>query len=229
MTTTHFSQQELRNSVVVRIVAAVIFFCAFFFLPAGTIFFWEAWVYMAALLIPMMIFAVYLLRYNRALLERRMKMREKEMQQRWIIAVSSLLFLALLLLPGFDKRYGWSSVPTWLVIVANGMVLVGYLLVIYVLQKNEYAARTIEVEEEQEVITTGPYAIVRHPMYSAVTLLIIFTALALGSYWALIPAALLPLMLVARILNEEEVLRRELIGYPEYCEVVRYRLIPGIW
>jgi len=179
--------------------------------------------------VPMSIFALYLLRANPALLERRMKTREAESQQRWIIALLSLLFLIIFVLPGFDKRFGWSSVPAWLVIAANGMVLVGYLLVVFVLLKNEYAARTIEVEERQQVITAGPYALVRHPMYTAMTLIIIFSALALGSYWALIPAALFPLLLVARILNEEAVLHRDLAGYDDYCQTVRYRLLPGVW
>lgn len=220
---------ELRRTVIGRLLAGILVMGAIFFLPAGTVRYWEAWLYMAVLFVPMSIFALYLLRANPALLERRMKTREAESQQRWIIALLSLLFLIIFVLPGFDKRFGWSSVPAWLVIAANGMVLVGYLLVVFVLLKNEYAARTIEVEERQQVITAGPYALVRHPMYTAMTLIIIFSALALGSYWALIPAALFPLLLVARILNEEAVLHRDLAGYDDYCQTVRYRLLPGVW
>lgn len=220
---------ELRRTVIGRLLAGILVMGAIFFLPAGTVRYWEAWLYMAVLFVPMSIFALYLLRAHPALLERRMKTREAESQQRWIIALLSLLFLIIFVLPGFDKRFGWSSVPAWLVIAANGMVLVGYLLVVFVLLKNEYAARTIEVEERQQVITAGPYALVRHPMYTAMTLIIICSALALGSYWALIPAALFPLLLVARILNEEAVLHRELAGYDDYCQTVRYRLLPGVW
>lgn len=215
--------------VAIRIVAAVVVFGAFFFLPAGTVRYWQAWVYMAVLLIPMSIFALYLLRTNPALLTRRMKMREAELQQRWVMGIMSMLLIILFGLPGFDRRFGWSSVPTWLVIASDLIILMGYLLFVLTLRENEYAARTVEVEAQQQVITTGPYAIVRHPMYVAATLMFGFSALALGSYWALLPAALLPLLLVVRILNEEEVLRRDLPGYAEYCKSVRYRLLPGIW
>lgn len=229
MTNRAVSPSALRRTVIGRLLAGILVMGAIFFLPAGTVRYWEAWLYMAVLFVPMSIFALYLLRANPALLERRMKTREVESQQRWIITLLSVLFLIIFLLPGFDMRFGWSSVPAWLVITGNGMVLVGYLLVVFVLLKNEYAARTIEVEEQQQVITTGPYALVRHPMYTAMTLIILFSALALGSYWALIPAALFPLLLVARILNEEAVLHRELVGYNEYCEEVHYRLLPGVW
>ncbi|MEZ4736455.1 MAG: isoprenylcysteine carboxylmethyltransferase family protein [Caldilineaceae bacterium] len=229
MSTTSASQSTLRKTVIGRLLAGILVVGAIFFLPAGTARYWEAWLYLAVLFVPMSIFAVYLLRTNPALLERRMKTREAEAQQRWIITLMSVLFLIIFVLPGFDKRFGWSSVPAWLVIAANGMVLVGYLLVVFVLLKNEYAARTIAVEAQQQVITSGPYALVRHPMYTAMTLIILFSALALGSYWALIPAALFPLLLVARILNEEAVLHRELADYDDYCQTVHYRLLPGVW
>lgn len=219
----------LRRTVIGRLLAGILIMGAICFLPAGTVRYWEAWLYLTVLFVPMSIFALYLLRANPALLERRMKTREGEAQQRWIIALMSVLFLIIFVLPGFDKRFGWSSVPAWLVIAANGMVLAGYLLVVFVLLKNEYAARTIEVEVQQQVIATGPYALVRHPMYTAMTVIIIFSALALGSYWALMPAALFPLLLIARILNEEAVLHRALAGYDDYCQAVRYRLLPGIW
>ncbi|MBC7232325.1 MAG: isoprenylcysteine carboxylmethyltransferase family protein [Chloroflexi bacterium] len=229
MSTTRLSPQQLRKMVVGRLLAALIALGAIFFLSAGTIRYWEAWVYMAVLLIPMSLFAVYLLRYNPALLERRMKMREVEPQQRRIIAVSIIVLLAAGMLPGLDKRFGWSAVPTWLVLAADVIFLLGYLLFVLTLRENEYAARTVEVEQQQRVITTGPYAIVRHPLYLASILMYGFTPLALGSYWGLVPIAFFPVILIARILNEEKVLLRELPGYAEYCQKVRYRLIPKIW
>jgi protein-S-isoprenylcysteine O-methyltransferase Ste14 len=229
MSTTRLSPQQLRRMVVGRLLAALIALGAIFFLSAGTIRYWEAWVYMAVLFIPMSFFAVYLLRYNPALLERRMKMREVEPQQRRIIAVSIVVLLAAGMLPGLDKRFGWSSVPTWLVLAADVIFLLGYLLFVLTLRENEYAARTVEVEQQQRVITTGPYAIVRHPLYLASILMYGFTPLALGSYWGLVPIAFFPVILIARILNEEKVLLRELPGYAEYCQKVRYRLIPKIW
>ncbi|MGQ9493308.1 MAG: methyltransferase family protein [Anaerolineae bacterium] len=229
MSITHLAPYELRKIVIERLLAGVLVLGAMFFLSAGTLRYWEAWVYMAILFIPMTIFAAYLLRHNPALLERRMKMREIEPQQRRIIAVSIVVLFAAGFLPGLDKRFGWSFVPTWLVIVADIIVLLGYLLFVLTLRENEYAARTIEVEQQQRVITTGPYSIVRHPLYLASILMFGFTPLALGSYWALIPVALFPVVLVARILNEEKVLLKELAGYADYCNVVRHRLIPGIW
>ncbi len=215
--------------VIERLLAAVLIFGAMLFLPAGTVLYWEAWAYMAILFIPMSAFAIYLLRYNPALLERRLRMREREPQQRAIIAVSSVVLLAVFLLPGFDKRFGWSSVPIWLIIAADIVVLFGYLLSILTLRENEYASRSVEVAQGQRVITTGPYSLIRHPLYLATVLIFGFSPLALGSYWALIPGALYPLVLVARILNEEKMLLRDLDGYADYCKVVRYRLIPGIW
>lgn len=229
MSTTRLSPQRLRRIVIGRLLAGVLTIAAMFFLSAGTVHYWEAWVYMAILFIPMSFFAAYLLKYNPALLERRMKMREVEPQQRRIIAASIVVLCAACLLPGLDKRFGWSQVPVWLVIVADVGVLLGYLFYIITLRENEYAARTVEVEQRQQVITTGPYSLVRHPLYLSFILMFGFTPLALGSYWALIPVALLPLILVARILNEEKMLLEELPGYAEYCQKVRYRLVPGIW
>jgi protein-S-isoprenylcysteine O-methyltransferase Ste14 len=215
--------------VVGRLLAAVLLLGAMFFLPAGTLLYWEAWVFMLVLFIPMSVFAAYLLIYNPVLLERRLKMREEAPQQRRIIAVSTLVLLVTFLLPGFDKRFGWSSVPIWLVIAVDVVVLLGYLLFVLTLRENEYAARTVEVEQRQRVITTGPYSLVRHPLYLAAALIFGCSPLALGSYWALIPGALFPALLVARILDEEKLLLRDLDGYADYCQVVRYRLIPGVW
>jgi protein-S-isoprenylcysteine O-methyltransferase Ste14 len=215
--------------VVGRLLAAVLLVGAMFFLPAGTVFYWEAWVFMLVLFIPISVFAAYLLMYNPVLLERRLKTREEAPQQRSIVAVSTLVLLATFLLPGFDKRFGWSSVPIWLVIAADVVILLGYLLFVLTLRENEYASRTVEVEQRQRVITTGPYSLVRHPLYLAAVLIFGCSPLALGSYWALIPAVLFPVLLVARILDEEKLLLRDLDGYVDYCKVVRYRLIPGVW
>jgi protein-S-isoprenylcysteine O-methyltransferase Ste14 len=137
--------------------------------------------------------------------------------------------LGVYLLPGFDRRCGWSSVPVYVVIIADILVLAGYGIFVRVLKENRYASRIVEVEEKQEVIMTGPYALVRHPMYLAIMIMYVFTPLALGSYWAGLPALSLIFVLVARIRNEEKVLLAELSGYREYMQRVRYRLIPRIW
>jgi protein-S-isoprenylcysteine O-methyltransferase Ste14 len=132
-------------------------------------------------------------------------------------------------LPGVDRRFSWSVVPPWLVIAADMIVLASYGLFFRVMRENRFLSRVVEVAQGQTVIRTGPYAVLRHPMYAAIIPLYFFSPLALGSYWALIPAAAIPLVLIARITNEEEVLSRELEGYTEYIRQVKYRLIPGIW
>jgi len=156
-------------------------------------------------------------------------MKEQEVRQGWIQIASGLVMLLAFILPGFDHRFGWSDVPMPLVLAANAVVLASYLIVLRVLHVNEYASRVVEVTDDQQVIDTGPYAIVRHPMYLGVLGMILATPLALGSYWALIPAALIVPALAVRSITEEEVLRRDLPGYEAYTQKVRHRLLPGIW
>jgi protein-S-isoprenylcysteine O-methyltransferase Ste14 len=222
-------QGQLTKMVSARLLIAIPLLLAMFFLPAGTFAYWEAWVYLTILLIPMVLVLIYLLRNDPELLERRMRIREKESKQKVIIKISYLFFLPAFLLPGFDKRFGWSNVPVVVVIVADVLVLLGYGMFFLVLKENRYASRIIEVEQEQKVISSGPYAIVGYPMYLGVLLIYILSPLALGSYWATIPALFIIPLLVARIRNEESVLGRELKGYKEYMQKTKYRLIPGIW
>ena len=219
----------LIKQVVLRIVMVPIFMGLMLFLPAGSLDYWQAWIYCSVLLIPMIFVVYYFLRKDPELLERRMRMREKEERQKTIIKIGYLLFFIGFITPGLDHRYHWSDVPVLLVIVANAIVLSGYIFVFFVLRENSYASRIIEVEKGQKVITTGPYVIVRHPMYLGVLVMYLFTPLALGSYWALIFFLPLIPLLVFRISNEEEVLLRELPGYKEYCQQTRFHLIPFIW
>jgi protein-S-isoprenylcysteine O-methyltransferase Ste14 len=221
--------RELKMMAARRYLAAVIVLGVVFFLPAGTLRYWEAWVYMALLFLPMGLVFRYLIRNDPELLERRIKMKEREEEQKWIQRVGIPLYLVMFLLPGFDHRFGWSAVPLPVVIVSEIVVLAGYLFFFLVLRENSYAARVVEVTEEQQLITTGPYALVRHPMYLGISLMFLFTAPALDSWWALIPTALVILLLVFRIGNEEEVLSRDLAGYREYMQRTRYRLLPGLW
>jgi protein-S-isoprenylcysteine O-methyltransferase Ste14 len=215
--------------------ALLLFFAAFavlvvmFFVPAGTVDYWQAWVYLAIVFMPAASVVGYFLKNDPAFLERRFKTKEKEAKQRSVVAFSLILFLVGFLIPGLDRRYGWSSVPSELVIAADAIVLLSYIWVFLVFKENSFAGRTIEVVKGQKVISTGPYAIVRHPMYIGVMLMYVLTPIALGSYWAMPPFLLVVPLLIYRILNEEEVLRRELPGYKEYCLKTRYRIIPFVW
>lgn len=223
------SNRKLIQMAYARILMAVVGLGIMFFWPAGTLAYWQAWVYMAVLFIPMFFLIHYLAKNDPGLLERRMKAREKESKQKGFVILASILILIAFILPGLDVRFGWSNVPALVSLAAAAIVGISYYLFILVLKANSFAARTVETEEQQTVATSGPYAVVRHPMYLAISLLYVFSPLALGSWWAMIPTVFLPLVLVGRIKNEEEVLMRELKGYSEYVQKTRYRLFPGIW
>lgn len=206
-----------------------VFIGVFLFLPAGSFRYYEAWIYSLALFIPMITTLLYLVKYDPKLLERRMRYKEKEEKQKLIIRLARLPFILGFLIPGFDYRFGWSDIPMAFVILANVIVMAGYFFVFLVFRENTYTSRIVEVEKEQEVITTGPYSIVRHPMYTGTIVMFLFTPLALGSWWAIIAFALWPVVLVYRIFDEERVLMKDLKGYKEYSEKTRYRLIPFVW
>jgi protein-S-isoprenylcysteine O-methyltransferase Ste14 len=228
-TNKQFSKGKLTIMVCARFIPGIFVLSAMFLIPAGTFAYWEAWIYMGVLFIPMFFVFIYLIRNEPELLARRMKMREKEAEQKLIIKLSYIPFLVAFLLPGFDKRFGWSNVPVAVAVIADFLVLISYGIFFLILKENPYASRVVEVEPEQTVITSGPYAKVRHPMYSVVLTMYLFSPLALGSFWAIIPMVFIIPLIVARILNEEEVLLRDLKGYEDYMQKTRYRLIPGIW
>ena len=223
------NNRQLLIKVLMRFVLAIIVLGLIFFLPAGSIKFWEAWAYMGILFIPMIFVGIYLLKNDPELLERRMKMKEKEEPQKVFIKLSLLVFFIAFIIPGFDYRFEWSNVPFIVIIIADLFNFIGYLLFFLVLKENTYASRIIEVEKGQKVITTGPYAIIRHPMYLAVLVMYILSPLALGSYWAVLAVLPLPILVIFRIKNEEKVLVDKVPGYSEYIQKVKYRLIPYIW
>ncbi len=198
------------------------------FLPAGSLKYWEAWIWWSIISAMTLFIAAYFLKRNPELLSRRMKVKEKEPQPA-IIRFLSFLSLFAFLVPGFDYRYHWSAVPVWIVILANALVFLGYLFIFLVFKENSYASTVIQVEKEQPVITTGPYAVVRHPMYTGLLIIQLFTPLALGSYWALIFSLLFVPMIMFRIKKEEELLLRDLPGYADYANTIRYRLVPYVW
>ena len=223
------NNRQLLIKVLIRLVLAIIVLGLIFFLPAGTIKFWEAWVYMGILFIPMIFVLIYLLKKDPELLERRMKMKEKEEPQKVFIKLSLLVFFIAFVIPGFDYRFEWSKVLFIVIIIADLFIFIGYLLFFLVLKENTYASRIIEVEKGQKVISTGPYAIIRHPMYSALIMMYVLSPLALGSYWAVLAVLPLPVLIIFRIKSEEKILMDKLPGYREYTQKVKYRLIPYIW
>ena len=214
---------------ILRLVIGMPIIGLLFFWPAGTFDYWQAWLWMAVLFLPLMGMFVYLIKRDPALLERRVRTGETRPEQKRIIAVSALYLILIFLLPGLDKRFGWSSVPVWLVLVADAIVLAGFLLNFLVIRVNSYASRVVEVEQGQQVIVSGPYALVRHPMYLSIILILLATPVALGSYWGVLPVIPFTFLFAARAKNEEELLVNELAGYREYTQKTRYRLFPGIW
>jgi protein-S-isoprenylcysteine O-methyltransferase Ste14 len=198
-------------------------------LPAGTFDYWQVYVYTGILVVPMTFVLNYFLKNDPMFLERRTRAREREKAQKIIQIVFSLILLSGFIIPGLDKRFGWSYIPPGIVLLADMIILSGYLLIFLVFRQNSYASRIVEVDKGQKVISTGLYAFVRHPMYLGVLIMYIPGPVALGSYWGLIPMAAMPLAIVLRILNEEKVLCVDLPGYKDYCSKTRYRLIPLIW
>ena len=205
---------------------------AFLFVSAGTLRYWQAWVYLAVYFTASIAITLYLVKQDPALLARRMSggpFAEKEPTQQIIMTLTSIGFIALIIVPALDHRFGWSHVPISGVLLGNLLMLLGWLGIYFVFRENSFAATTIQTSADQRVISTGPYAIVRHPMYAAALVMLLGISPALGSWWGvLIVLAILP-ALIWRLLDEERFLVRNLPGYSEYQVRVRYRLLPFIW
>lgn len=202
------------------------------FLPAWTLNFWEAWAFLAAFFVPVLLITLYFLKKDPLLIEGRLKAgpaAETRISQKLIQSLASLSFVLLVLIPGFDHRLGWSHVPAILVIVGDVFVVIGLSIVFFVFKENSFTSAVVEVAAGQRVISTGPYALVRHPMYSGALLMIVFMPIALGSWWGLPCALTMLLAIVLRLLDEETFLSQNLPGYEEYRMKVRWRLIPRVW
>jgi len=223
------NDRKLLLSVLARYITVFIVLGLLFFLTAGTIAFINGWIYIVTLVLLMGAGFIVLYRKDKKLLEKRVRTREKEKQQILFVIISSVLVTALYAIPGLDYRFCWSTVPVWLQILGEVLLIAGYVMNIVVMLQNSYASRVIEIQEEQKLIDTGMYKVVRHPMYMSMSLLYIGTPLILGSFIGLIPGMLFPFTLVMRIMNEEKVLKEGLPGYGDYMMRVRYRLIPFIW
>ena len=199
------------------------------FLPAGTLNFPRGWLLMGLLFGPMLIAGFVMLFKSPAFLEKRLDVKEKQATQKGVIAFSGLMFIAGFVVVGLDFRFGWSQMPGWVVIVASVLFVVAYALYAEVMRENAYLSRTVKVEQGQTVVDTGLYGIVRHPMYAVTVLLFLMIPLVLGSWYGLVVFAFYPAIIVIRLKDEEDLLTRELPGYAEYKQKVKYRLIPFIW
>ena len=202
---------------------------ALIFVPAGTIKFLNGWIFMGVLFVPMFIFGIYLMFKNPDLLKRRLNAKEKEGEQKTVIALSGLMFIAGFVIAGLNYRFAWVVLPNIVTIIASIVFVISYILYAEVLRENAYLLRTIEVEKGQKVVDTGMYGIVRHPMYIVTILLFLSIPLILGSIISFVIFLMYPFIIIKRIRNEEKVLERDLEGYIEYEKKVKYRLIPFIW
>lgn len=199
------------------------------FLPAGTLTYWNGWLFMGILFIPMLALGVCLMVKAPGLLQKRLHTKEEEMDQKLVVCLSGMMFLAGFVLCGLNYRFSWLVMPRWTAMAAAVVFLVAYALYAEVMRENAYLSRTVEVQQGQKVVDTGLYGIVRHPMYSATILLFLSMPLVLGSPISFLLFLTYPLLLVKRIRNEERVLEERLEGYQEYQRKVRYRLIPLVW
>jgi protein-S-isoprenylcysteine O-methyltransferase Ste14 len=220
---------RLRRVLFIRLPIWLGALLAIWLAAAGDAGYWQAWMVSATFLGLVLAVGTFFIRTDPDFLLHRLQFREKEAAQKKVVRIWSLLFLVALVLPGLDVRFGWSTVPAWLCLVGLALMVAAYVFVIWVFRTNRYASRIVEIQAGQTVISSGPYAVVRHPMYAAQLVLFPAWMLALGSWWGAALVVWIVLPLVLRIRNEEDVLRQDLPGYAEYCGRIHYRLIPGIW
>ena len=205
---------------------------ALLFIPAGTLAYWQAWVFLAVYFAASLAITLYLIKKDPALLERRMSggpAAEKEPIQKIIMSFVSLGFIGLFVLAGLDHRFAWSHMPPSAALAGDALVVLGWIGIFFVFRENAFASATIELAPDQKVISTGPYALVRHPMYAGGLVMFLGISIALGSWWGLLVLAAMMPALLWRLLDEEKFLARNLTGYREYQKRVRYRLIPRVW
>lgn len=221
--------RELFWKAMLKFFAGLLLAGLLLFLPAGSFDYWQGWLLIGILFVPMFAAGLVMMAKNPELLRKRLNAREEQGEQRQVIAWSGIMFLAAFILAGLNWRFRWLLLPDWAVWIAAALFLLAYLLYAEVLRENAYLSRTIEVQENQKVVDTGLYGIVRHPMYAATVLLFLSMPLVLGSPISFAVMLFYLPLIVKRIRNEEEVLARGLEGYSDYMKRVKFRLIPGIW
>lgn len=224
--------KELHRKALIGTLQTFVVLCAAIFVPLWTLRWWQGWACLGAFFVPACMISLWLAEHDPALLERRLKAgpkAEKEKEQRIVQTIAAIVFLADFALPAFDHRSGWSRVPLWAAIAGYLMMAVGFLIAFCVARVNSFASAIIEVAEDQRVISTGPYAVVRHPLYSGALIILFGIPLALGSWWGMLVNVPMVGAIIWRLRNEERFLAEKLAGYAEYRESVRYRLVPYVW
>lgn len=232
MNTADTTSYNLKMKTLLSFGELIAIIVLFLFAPAGSLYFWQAWVYSIIYVASSVTITFYLWRTNPELLARRVNAgpdAEKEKTQKITHFFVLLLFIAILVISAFDHRFGWSHTPFYIVILGDVLVVLGFFLLFLVFRENTFASAIIEVTANQKVITTGPYSIVRHPLYVSGLIIMLGTPLALGSWWGLLLFIPFTLVIIWRLLDEEKFLSKNLQGYSEYCQKVRYRLIPFLW
>jgi protein-S-isoprenylcysteine O-methyltransferase Ste14 len=224
--------KDLNKKALGGLLWLLIVMAAALFLPAWSLRYWQAWTFLAVFSVSVLSITLYLMKNDPKLLERRVNAgpgAEKETSQRIIQTVASISFVIVIVFPAIDHRFGWSLVPAFVVAAGDAVVALGLLIVFFVFKENTFTSATIEVDAEQKVISTGPYALVRHPMYFGGLLMLLGMPLALGSWWGLFTVIPIALAIIWRLVDEEKFLAKNLPGYSEYRNKVRYRLLPFIW
>ena len=221
--------KKLFIQAIIKYVFGVLIVGGLLFIPANSFEYWNGWLFMGLLFIPMFIAGIILMIKNPELLRKRLNAKEQENEQKWVLLFSGLMFIAGFIVAGLNYRYKWIEMPNAVIIISSILFIIAYILYVEVLRENTYLSRTIEVQENQKVIDTGLYAIVRHPMYAATILLFLTIPLVLGSIISFIIFLIYPIIIGKRIKNEEKVLEKDLKGYTEYKKKVKYKVIPFVW
>ena len=221
--------KKLLIDALVKVTLGIVLLGLMLFLPAGTLNWWQGWLLLIILFVPMIAAGFVMMKKSPDLLRKRLNVKEKQKDQQLVVKLSGLMFLAGFILAGLGKRFGWWTLPSWVSWAGAALFLLAYAMYAEVLRENAFLSRTIEVQENQTVVDTGLYGIVRHPMYAATLALFLSMPLVLGSLWAFLVFLAYPFIIAGRIRGEEKLLRAELAGYEEYCRKVKWRVIPFVW